>query len=85
MADEISRAIGKKVSYVHVPPEYARKQMLASGVPRWLAEDMLTLFAACREGYGADVSTAVKDVTGQRARSFREFARDYAAVFQKGR
>jgi uncharacterized protein YbjT (DUF2867 family) len=85
MADEISRAIGKKVSYVHVPPEYACKQMLASGVPRWLAEDMLTLFAACREGYGADVSTAVKDVTGRRARSFREFARDYAAAFQKGR
>jgi uncharacterized protein YbjT (DUF2867 family) len=85
IADEISRAIGKKVAYVHVPPEYARKQMQAAGLPRWLAEDMLTLFAACREGYGADVSTTVKDVTGQRPRSFREFARDYAAVFQKGR
>jgi uncharacterized protein YbjT (DUF2867 family) len=85
MADEISRAIGRKVSYVHVPPEYARKQMLAAGVPRWLAEDMLALFAACREGYGAAVSGAVKEVTGKRARSFHEFARDYAAVFQKGR
>jgi uncharacterized protein YbjT (DUF2867 family) len=85
MADEISRAIGRKVSYVHVPPDYARKQMLAAGVPRWLADDMLILFASFREGYGAAVSGAVKQVTGKRPRSFHEFARDYAGVFRQGR
>jgi uncharacterized protein YbjT (DUF2867 family) len=85
MADEISRAIGRKVSYVHVPPEYARKQMLAAGVPRWLADDMLILFASFREGYGAALSDAVKQVTGNRPRSFREFVRDHASAFQKGR
>jgi uncharacterized protein YbjT (DUF2867 family) len=81
-ADAIAEAIGRKVSYVHVPPEYARKQMLSAGVPRWLADDMLVLFASFREGYGAAVSDAVRSVTGQRPRSFHQFARDHAAAFR---
>jgi uncharacterized protein YbjT (DUF2867 family) len=33
MADELSHATGKKISYVHVPPEYARKQLASLSVP----------------------------------------------------
>jgi uncharacterized protein YbjT (DUF2867 family) len=85
MADELSDATGKKVEYVHVPPEYARKQLLQMGLPRWLVEDMIVLCASFREGYGAAVSTAVRDVTGRPPRTFGEFARDYASVFREGR
>lgn len=85
VADQIAQAIGKAVSYVHVPPEYAKKQMLSSGVPRWLVDDMLILFASFREGYGAAVSDTVERVTKQRPRTFRQFARDYARVFLEGR
>jgi uncharacterized protein YbjT (DUF2867 family) len=85
MADLISEAIGKPVSYVHVPPEYARKQMLSTGVPRWLADDMLVLFAAFREGYGSAVSQTVEKVTGQKPRTFRQFARDCAQRFRDGK
>ena len=85
MADLISEAIGKRVSYVHVPPEYARKQMLADGVPRWLADDMLVLFSTFREGYGSAVSQTVEKVTGQKPRTFRQFARDYAQRFRDGK
>lgn len=85
VADEISQVIGKKVSYVHVPPEYARKQMLADGVPRWLAEDMIILFASFREGYGAGVTNTVAEVTKRKPRTFRQFARDHARVFTEGK
>jgi uncharacterized protein YbjT (DUF2867 family) len=85
MADMISEAIGKPVSYVHVPPDYARKQMLASGFPRWLTDDMLVLFASFREGYGSAVSPTVEAVTGQQPRSFRQFARDSAQRFRDGK
>jgi uncharacterized protein YbjT (DUF2867 family) len=85
MADELSHAAGKKITYVHVPPEFARKQLLQLGLPRWLVEDMIVLSASFREGYGAEVSTAVRDVTHHAPRSFSEFARDYAAVFREGR
>ena len=84
MADAISAAIGRKVTYIHAPPDYVRKQMLASGVPRWLAEDMLVLFASFREGYGSAVSDAVQRVTKHNPRTFQQFARDYANAFQKG-
>ena len=85
MALELSHATGKKITYVHVPPEYARKQLLQMGQPRWLVEDMIVLSASFRQGYGAAVSTAVRDVTNRAPRSFSEFARDYAAVFREGR
>jgi uncharacterized protein YbjT (DUF2867 family) len=85
IADALSVATGKKVSYVHVPPDYARKHLLRMGLPRWLVEDMLVLCASFREGYGAAVSPAVKELTGRPARSFAEFARDHAAAFRDGR
>lgn len=85
MADAISGAIGQKVTYIHAPPDYVRKQMLSTGVPRWLADDMLILFASFREGYGSAVSDAVQLVTKHKPRTFQQFARDYANAFQKGR
>jgi len=85
VADTISQAIGRKVSYVHVPPEYAKKQMIAEGVPRWLADDMIILFASFREGYGATVTNAVEDVSKQKPRTFRQFAKDHARVFSEGK
>ncbi len=85
MADELSNATGKKIAYVHVPPDYARKQLAAIGLPRWLIDDMIVLCASFREGYGAAVSSAIRDVTKRPARSFGEFARDYATVFREGK
>jgi uncharacterized protein YbjT (DUF2867 family) len=82
MGEAIGAATGRKVAYVHVPPEYARKQMLADGVPRWLADDMLVLFASFREGYGAAVSDTVQRVTRQKPRTFAAFARDSAPAFR---
>ena len=84
MADAISDAIGKKVVYAHVPPEYTRKQMLADGLPHWLVDDMLVLASSFRDGYGAAVTSTVAEVTKHPPRSFRQFARDYANVFRDG-
>jgi uncharacterized protein YbjT (DUF2867 family) len=85
IADRLSRATGKKISYVHVPPEYARKLLLGIGLPRWLVDDMLILSASYREGYGAGVSSAVNEVTKQAPRTFSQFARDYAQAFREGK
>lgn len=85
MADELSQAAGKPIAYVHVPPDYARRQLAGLGVPRWLVDDMLVLCASFREGYGAAVSTTIPELTGRSARSFAEFARDYSRVFREGK
>ena len=73
------------MSYVHVPPEYAKKQMLADGVPRWLADDMIILFASFREGYGAGVTDTVAEVTKRKPHTFRQFAKDHARAFSEGK
>ena len=85
VADAIAQAVGRKITYVHVAPDYARKQMLAEGVPVWLADDMLVLFASIREGYGGAVTDTVQTVTGERPRTYIQFARDHAADFREGR
>lgn len=85
IADQLSRATGKKISYIHVPPDYARKLFLGIGLPRWLVDDMLILCASYREGYGAGVSSAVNEVTKQAPRTFSQFARDYAQAFREGK
>lgn len=84
VAEAISQAVGRKVTYVHVAPEYARKQMLADGVPVWLADDMLVLFGSIREGYGGVVTDTVQKVTGEGPRTYLQFARDHAAEFREG-
>ena len=82
VAEALTHATGKTVSYVHVPPEYARKQLLGSGLAPWLADDMLILCASFRDGYGAPVSSSVRDVTHQPPRTFGQFASDYAPAFR---
>jgi len=85
IAKEISEAAGKPVVYVDVTPRQWKKERLAAGMPAWLVEDMLFLYGAYREGYGASVSTAVHEVAGRDPLSFRQFARDHAARFRDGR
>jgi hypothetical protein len=41
--------------------------------------------AGLREGYGATISSAVRDITGRAPRTFRDFARDHADRFRSGR
>jgi uncharacterized protein YbjT (DUF2867 family) len=82
VAAQLSDALGRPVAYVHVPPEYARRQLAGEGVPRWLVEDMLILFAAVREGYAAGVTDTVRAVTGHPARTFRQFAREHVDAFR---
>jgi uncharacterized protein YbjT (DUF2867 family) len=85
VADEISAVAGRRVEYVDVTPLQWKKERVAAGIPAWLADDYLVLWSAYRKGYGANVSTAVQDVTGRPPRSFRDFFRDYAARFREGR
>lgn len=85
IAAEISAAVGRPIEYVDVTPRQWKKEMLASGMPAWLADDFSVLYGAFREGYGAQVTTAVRDVLGRSAHTFREFARDHAERFRTGR
>ena len=81
VAAALSKALGKQVNYVNVPGEAAREGMISMGLSEWFADAMGEYMTAFSEGYGDFTTGEVKLVTGNPARPFEAFARDFAQVF----
>lgn len=82
MADLLSNATGKKISYVAISDEEARAGMKEMGMDDWLISTILELSNYFKKGYASQVSSAVEEVTGRNPVSFSQFANDYAEVFR---
>ncbi|HET6765308.1 MAG TPA: SDR family oxidoreductase [Longimicrobiaceae bacterium] len=81
VAQALGAATGRPVQYVDVPPEAARGGMLAAGLPEWLVDDLLGLFAIFKAGHGATTTDAVRTIGGREPTTIEQFARDHAAAF----
>jgi uncharacterized protein YbjT (DUF2867 family) len=81
-ADTLSAETGKKISYVNISEEDARKGMKQIGTDDWYIDIMMELFRIIRSGYGSETTTAVEDITDRKPISFTQFAKDYAEVFR---
>ena len=82
VAERLSNVAGKRIEYINVPPEDARKAQLASGMAPYTADALYELFAERRKGKEAEVSPVIESVFGWRPIAFDEFARRHAAVFR---
>jgi hypothetical protein len=63
-----------------VPPEVARRELDAAGLPGWLVEHLDGAFALTRSGALAETTDVVRVVTGREPRDFAAFARDRMAA-----
>jgi uncharacterized protein YbjT (DUF2867 family) len=81
MAHQLSRAVGRRITFVDIPPESMRAALADLGFPAWQADGLLEEFAMYRRGEAAEVESGVHDALGRPPRSFAEFARDHAALF----
>jgi uncharacterized protein YbjT (DUF2867 family) len=81
MAHQLSRAVGRPITFVDVPPESMRAALADLGFPAWQADGLLEEFAMYRRGEAAGVEPGVRDALGRPPRSFDAFARDYAPMF----
>jgi uncharacterized protein YbjT (DUF2867 family) len=81
MAHQLSRAVGRTITCVDVPPESMRAALANLGFPAWQADGLLEEFAMYRRGEAAGVAPGVRDALGRPPRAFAEFARDYAPLF----
>ena len=81
MAHQLSEAIGRTITFIDVPPEAMRAALADLGFPAWQADGLLEEFAIYRRGEAAAVEPGVCEALGRPARSFDEFARDYASLF----
>jgi uncharacterized protein YbjT (DUF2867 family) len=81
-ADILSSEASKKISYVNITEEDARKGMKQIGMGGWFIDIMMELFRINRAGYGSETTTVVEDITGRKPIPFAQFAKDYAEVFR---
>ena len=81
-AEILSKEIGKKVNYINISPEDARKGMKGAGMDEWTINSMIELFEITREGYASTISPTVEQITGNKPISFGQFVKDYAGAFK---
>ncbi len=79
VADILSNATGKKISYVNISEEEARAAMKEMGMNDWTISELADYF---RKRNASEVSSAVEEVTGKKPISFSQFAKDYAEAFR---
>jgi uncharacterized protein YbjT (DUF2867 family) len=81
VAATFSKVLGKDVKYISVPGEAALDSMLGIGMPEWIAKGYVELFEGFSENFANRATDNVAILTGHPARSFEQFARDFAQVF----
>ena len=82
-AEILSKEIGKKISYIDIPEEDARKGMKQIGIEDWLIDALMEGFNyIITGGYGSQTTTIVEQITGRKPVSFAQFAKDYAEFFR---
>ncbi len=81
VATGLSKALGKQVNYVDVPPEAGREGIIGMGISEWFADAMTEYFEAFSAGYGDFTTPDVEKVTGHPPRSYETFASDFAQAF----
>jgi uncharacterized protein YbjT (DUF2867 family) len=82
IAAMLTEATGKTIRYVDVPAEAIAQGMRQYGVPEWMIEQNLELYAAAKEGRYTRTSTDFEQVTGKAPISFSTFTHDYREHFR---
>jgi uncharacterized protein YbjT (DUF2867 family) len=81
IAEQLSKALGKRIEYVDVTPDAMREALVRLGLPAWQADGVIEDYDHYRRGEAAMVTSAVCDVTKNEPTPFFQFALDYAGKF----
>jgi uncharacterized protein YbjT (DUF2867 family) len=81
VADRLSLALGRSITYLPVGDDAKRKVLLGYGVAEWIV-DMLEEYArAYASGWGDFATDTVASLLGHPPRDIADFVRDHAAAF----
>lgn len=81
-ARQLSTAIGRPVHYLNIPDPAAHEAMIRAGLPPWLADQLLILWAQLRRGAAATTTDVVRVLTGREPLTVTDFGRDHADIFR---
>ena len=77
----LSGLLGRTITYRELNFDQDRDAMIRAGVPEQIAEMNAQAASLTADGDAAWVTDDVPSLLGRPARSFEEFAADYAAAF----
>ena len=78
----LSEYIGRKISYVNISEDDARKLIKDMGMNDWHTNILLELLKFSREGYLSNITSAVEEVTGRKPIPFSQFTKDHTLAFK---
>ncbi len=81
IAKIFSKVLDKEVKYVNVPGDASFQAMTGMGMPEWIAKGYVELSEGFSENFANSTTKNVEILTGHPARSFEQFANDFAQVF----
>ena len=74
-AERLAAALGKPVKYVNLTPDQLAGGLRSHGVPDFMVEGLVFLESVKAQGWAAQVSPAVAQITGRPAESLSDFLR----------
>ena len=83
VADALSSAVGYDVQFVSVPDDAARAAMTETGMPRFIVDNLVTLFGFLRQGAQQGTTNDVHTLTGRNPSSIAQFVADHAQAFAR--
>ena len=81
VAEKLSVATGRPISYEDVAPHTAHESMIENGLPAPFAAFLVAFYGLVRGGATDFVIQSVPEVTGAPGRTFGAFAGEYASAF----
>ena len=84
VANALSGALGKSVTYINVPNEALVQSMTGMGFSEFTALGFADLMDGFKEGFAKEATDNVQRITGHPARSMETFAKDFAGFFGGG-
>jgi uncharacterized protein YbjT (DUF2867 family) len=81
VADVLSRLLGRTITYRELSFDENKSAMVSAGLPEAIAEQNAQAFSLTAEGDAKWVNDDVQAILGRRARSYEQFATDYAPAF----
>lgn len=82
VAEELSAVAGRRIRFVAVPDEAAQQALAGSGIPEFVASQIVTVFGILRRGDQNRTTGAVRALTGREPQTFGWFAHDHAEMFR---
>jgi uncharacterized protein YbjT (DUF2867 family) len=81
VAEVLSRLLSRTITYRELTFDENKRAMVKAGVPEAIAEQNAQAFSLTAEGDAEWVSDDVQAILGRSARSYEQFATDYAPAF----